>query len=122
MTTEDFVKESGSFPRDGAAAYIAENAVRDLDRLKEALAMAKQERRTPSPADFELQLQRLMEAKTALVHQKLLGLGTNSEISKIVSATYHEEFARFKFLVYGDINVTPEQAEAAYQQHLKDAE
>lgn len=83
----------------------------DIRMLKKQLSDALLERKTCTKADLRAQLAVVLDAQSALAHQKLLGVNEKSEMSKIVSEHLRQEMAKLQFLMFEDIDVPDEQAE-----------
>lgn len=91
----------------------------DVAKLQRMLLRAITERKTPTQVDFEAQLETLLEAHEAVVHQKFLGVNENAEMTKILRNNLREQIAKLKFLAYDDIRITPEEAEALVKQYME---
>ena len=121
-TTEDFIRNTPmgfTMSEADKEQYIEKFRPADIEKLKFALVRARQERTTPTRMDFEQQLEVVLRANSAAAHQRLLGVREDSEMSVIIQETLTREVAKLRFMVYEDINVTPEIAEAVYQQYLE---
>jgi hypothetical protein len=92
---------------------------KEVERLKRLLAEAYTERKTPTKQDVLTQLQKFSEACEAKAHQKLLGVSNESEVSKIITATWYNECGKLLYLLFDDLNVQMEYVEEKVKQYAE---
>ena len=96
---------------DWAKDMLLEAAHRDIEHLNQVIIRALTERKTPSVTDFTAQLNSVLEANAAVVHQRFLGVHENTEMTKILNKNLQEEIAKLKFLAFETKCIPAEEAE-----------
>lgn len=90
----------------------------DIATLRRALVRATTERKTPTAADFNEQLGKVLQASAALAHQHLLGISKDSDLAVVLRNNQWEAIGKLRFLVYEDINIPDDVAEALIQKYI----
>lgn len=96
---------------------MRESMPEEIKSLKACLARSLRERKTCTREDFHAQLASVLDANSAVAHQKLLGVNENSEISKIIRSNYSDEVGKLMFLVFEDIALSEDEIEAAVKKY-----
>lgn len=92
-------------------------AERRADFFRDVLVKTSKERKSITPDDFYMQLNSLLAAKEAHTYQQALA-HQNPATTDILTAALYSEVAKMKFLAFDSPSMTPEDAEAKYQQYL----
>lgn len=121
---EDLACMMSNFGYDLSKENRLESEVRTLEiRLKNfrhLISVMASKKKEVNRFEFRDQLVALLRAQEAVAHQNMVP-NKNDAVTRVLNSALQEEIARIYFMVFGDIDADPDEAEKEYSKYLNDS-